>query len=69
MSAGSGLPADVVSWSVDHVQQWLKEHKSCGWDKYAEKFLEEHVDGRALIAALGNKSIWKVGILSRCGRA
>jgi hypothetical protein len=69
MSAGSGLPAHVVSWSVDHVQQWLKEHKSCGWDKYAEKFLEEQVDGRALIAALDNQSIWKVGILARGVRA
>ena len=47
------------------VQQWLEEHKSSGWDKYARKFLEQLLDGHALLYGMESPWQFSVGILAR----
>merc|ERR1719509_120534 len=45
--AGSGLsPQKAASWTKEQVQTWLKENQ---FEKYAQSFFEEDVDGEILL--------------------
>ena len=52
--AGIGTVEDVASWSFTQVWDWLKK---IGFEQYADKFLEEEIDGEALVQVLGTNGM------------
>ncbi|KAL5964266.1 Histone acetyltransferase KAT6A [Taenia solium] len=57
---GSGRPEDVRLWTVDHVADWLREQG--GFEKEAEAFRHQDIDGTSLLLLKSMNLLTGVGI-------
>ncbi|VDM24005.1 unnamed protein product [Hydatigera taeniaeformis] len=60
LQAGNGRPEDVRLWTVDHVADWLREQG--GFEKEAEAFRHQDIDGTSLLLLKSMSLLTGVGI-------